>query len=102
MKRLRESTGLKDLLAHYVNQPVAEPDARLDRVMELDGFTGKSLSQLHGELIAYGWIEYSAGSNIVRPGCVPNCYWPTAAGRRALRWSEAQGTADDEGQRAAA
>jgi hypothetical protein len=102
MIRLRDCAGLKDLLARYVHQPVAEPDAWLDRVMELGGISVKDLCQFHGELIAYGWIEYNPGSSVVRPGHVPNCYRPTAAGRRAWRWSQAQGTGEEEAQREAA
>jgi hypothetical protein len=76
LDRLAESAGLRGLLTHYA----AGPDREVwhGRVMELAGVTAKELVKLHGELIAYGWVEQNTG-------VVPGGYRVTPVGVRALR-----------------
>ena len=49
---------------------------------------------LHGELIAFGWVEQNTGQ-------VPSCYRITLAGLRAIRQAKAQENEDDDLQEAA-
>jgi hypothetical protein len=99
-QRLRENDQLAVLLEHYVRLTTEDREAWLDRCMQLDGVEAKGLAELHGLLIAFGWIEQNTGQMPVlqAAGC-PGCYRTTAAGRRALQRHRA---ADDEDERAAA
>jgi hypothetical protein len=68
---------------------------------ELEGVPAPALARLHGELIAFGWLEMNLGAPpVMRSGVVPQCYRATAAGRRALREVKA-GESDDLEARAA-
>ena len=100
MQRLRDDPHLRELLARYVEAGAEDREAWQDRVMALEGAEARDVARLHGELIAYGWVEQNTGAtDILRPGVAACCYRATAAGRRALRWSAAP---DDEGQAEAA
>jgi hypothetical protein len=86
LQRLRETEALARLLAHYAALGAADREAWQDRLMHLDGVEPRQLVPLHGELIAYGWVEQNTGSNAVwKAGAVAACYRVTAAGVRALR-----------------
>lgn len=73
--RLNECSHLRALLAHY---------AALDRHdwhgrrMELDGADARELTRLHGELLAYSWVE----ANLDEPAAR---YRATPTGLRALK-----------------
>jgi hypothetical protein len=95
--RLREEEPLRGLLAHYAG--AEDREAWQDRVMELDGVERQALARLHGELLAYGWVEMNLGAAPpCRSGVVPQCYRATAAGRRALRELKAEAVESDEVQ----
>jgi hypothetical protein len=97
--RLRDEEPLRRLLAHYAG--AEERGAWQDRVMELEGVERQALVRLHGQLIAYGWLEMNVGAPPAwRSGVVPPCYRAMAAGRRALREVKA-GESDDVEARAA-
>jgi hypothetical protein len=86
MDRLRDVTELSALLAHYAE--LAAPDRQVwqDRVQELNGVEARELIKLHGELIAYGWLEQNTGATpILKRGFAPACYRITTAGLRALK-----------------
>jgi hypothetical protein len=86
MQRLRESEALAWLLAHYADLGAADREAWQDRLMHLEGVEPRQLVLLHGELIAYGWLEQNTGSTaVLKAGAVPACYRITAVGVRALR-----------------
>lgn len=86
MQRLRASASLLQLLTHYATGAGPDPQAWQDRVMALDGTELRELAQLHGELIAFGWVEQNTGMTpVLKPGVAAACYRVTAAGRRALR-----------------
>jgi hypothetical protein len=57
MQRLRDNPRLTELLSHYIE--LGNPDRSLwqQRLMEMDGIDSKELSRMHGELIAWDWIE---------------------------------------------
>jgi hypothetical protein len=48
--------------------------------------------RLHGELLAYGWLEQNTGVVSASSGAPPACYRVTAVGLRALRESQAAQT----------
>jgi hypothetical protein len=54
--------------------------------MQIDGVAPKQLSVLHGQLIAFDWIEQNTGQAIARPeGTVSSCYRITVTGLREYR-----------------
>ena len=60
------------------------PDRQVwhDRRMEMDGCEAKQLTRLHGELMAYGWLEQNTGVvSAVRRGEAPGCYRVTVGAR---------------------
>ena len=86
MDRLRDVKDLQELLTHYRDLGVPDRSTWQDRVCARDGVEPRELVRLHGELIAYGWIEQNTG---IVPGAMrgtaPGCYRVTAAGIRALK-----------------
>lgn len=86
MERLREVPELLALLQHYAELGRADRQVWQDRRMQLEGCDTRRLTRLHGELIAYGWLEQNTGVvSEVRPGEVPGCYRVTPAGMRAAK-----------------
>jgi len=86
LERLRENENLRRLLAHYTDAGADNTEVWQDRLMELAGVEPRRLAKLHGELLAFSWIEQNTGRvSIPRPGSVPQCYRATPAGRRALK-----------------
>jgi hypothetical protein len=99
---LRESPALRRLLHHYSRLGAADRETWQDRLMELDGVTPKDLVQLHGQLLAFSWIEQNTGvTPALRQGAVPGCYRVTSLGQRALRRAEVAPEADEETAEAA-
>jgi len=88
MDRLRTSPHLLELLSHYANHGEANREAWQRRLMQMDGADACHLTKLHGEMIAFGWVEQNTGE-------IPACYRITPAGLRAARLSQTQ-KADDE------
>ena len=92
LERLGEDEHLFALLAHYAG--AADGEAWQDRVMALDGARPEDLVRLHGELLAYEWIELNTAPVLTPPpGTVPRCYRATAAGLKALRQGRPEGRA---------
>ena len=90
LERLRTKNNLLQLLTHYLQ--LAKPDRTVwqDRLMAMDGVESPELSKLHGELIAFGWIEQNTGNTpVLRAGAVPGCYRVTLAGLRAVQQIQA-------------
>jgi hypothetical protein len=86
MERLRTVEGLCDLLRHYAVLAAADRQAWQDRPAELPGVPARELVRLHGELLAYGWLDQNTGQTpTLRAGAVPACYRVTPAGLRALK-----------------
>ncbi len=84
--RLRDVKELQALLTHYRNLGASDHTVWQDRLCELEGVEPRELVRLHGELIAFGWIEQNTGvvSGALR-GAAPGCYRVTPAGIRALQ-----------------
>lgn len=65
--------------------------------MHLDGVEPRQLVMLHGELLAFGWLEQNTGSTrVLKAGAVAACYRVTAAGLRALRHARDGDQDEDE------
>lgn len=98
LMRLRQERNLFRLLTHYVEATGEDREIWLDRLMELEKVSPKDLSKLHGELLAYSWLEQNTGMTpILRLGACPGAYRTTAAGRRAFARCRQPLEADDEG-----
>jgi hypothetical protein len=86
LERLRDTSGLFALLTHYADLAATERQAWQDRQMQVPGCDARQVTRLHGELIAYGWLEQDTGSvPQPRAGAVPGCYRVTREGLRALK-----------------
>jgi hypothetical protein len=85
LERLEEKK-LHTLLSHYAQLAGAEKEAWQDRLMQMENVEPRELAKLHGELIAYGWLEQNTGvTAILKPGVAASCYRVTTAGLRALK-----------------
>jgi hypothetical protein len=86
MDRLRQTKELFDLLEYYQERAGDDRQVWQDRVLERQGVAAGELVRLHGELLAYGWLEQNTGTTpVARVGAAPACYRITPAGIRALR-----------------
>ena len=89
MHLLENGKELQRLLTHYGDLGKADRQVWQDRLMELDGAVPGELAALHGELMAYGWLEQNTGialtSSPVPAVAAAACYRITPAGVRALK-----------------
>lgn len=86
MERLAGHAPLRELLDHYAALAAGDRQLWQDRRMEQPGCETRELTRLHGELIAYGWLEQNTGVLVAaRPGQAPGSYRVTPAGLRAAR-----------------
>lgn len=84
--RLRENAHLLALLSHYAQLGAEDRAAWQDRLMQVDGLGPKDLTALHGELIAFDWIEQNTGHVGFGPdGALSACYRVTRQGLREYR-----------------
>jgi hypothetical protein len=83
---LRNNPPLLQLLTHYARLAEPNRDAWQNRLMSMDSVEPAGMTQLHGELLAFGWIELNGGqSDHFSPGVAPACYRMTVDGLRAYR-----------------
>jgi hypothetical protein len=87
LERLRNSPKLLQLFSHYAKLSEADPQAWHPRLMAMESDEKVDLSKLHGELIAFDFVDQNTGS-------LPCCYRLTRAGLKALRQIEL--SVDDE------
>jgi hypothetical protein len=81
---LRTSPLLLQLLTHYVNLAEPNRDAWQNRLMAMDGVEPSGITQFHGELLAFDWIELNGGqSDHLSPHALQTLYRVTAEGLRA-------------------
>lgn len=86
VQRLRQSTILTRLLEAYAALGAENREAWHDRIMDFPEVDTPGLVQLHGELLAFGWIEQNTGVlPCLEAGRLPQCYRTTTAGVRALK-----------------
>jgi hypothetical protein len=88
-ERLRENKELFRLLAHYAQGGTADRTAWQDRLIDLNGVAPKQLVTLHGELLAFEWVEQNTGATAAG-------YRVTTAGLRALKRAKAARSDEDE------
>jgi hypothetical protein len=97
-ERLCNAPELRLLLGQYAGA-AADRDVWQDRLMHLEGLDPRGLARLHGELLAYGWVEQNTGNTpVLTRGAAPSCYRSTAAGLRALKEARGAGAAEDGGE----
>jgi hypothetical protein len=89
LDRLRTNPHLLELLSHYACLGAENRETWQNRLMHLEGVETAVLVKLHGELLAFGWVEQNTAQ-------VPICYRITLAGLRARRQLEAPDHADEE------
>lgn len=77
--RLQENPHLLTLLSHYAQQGIEDRAMWRHRLMQMDGIEPKQLSALHGDLIAFDWIEQNTGQTLSA------CYRITVNGLREYR-----------------
>jgi hypothetical protein len=86
LERLPTNPSLRSLLAHYADLAQGGREIWQDRLMTIDGIDTAEVSRLHGQLIAFDWIEQNTGQlGPYKPGAVTGCYRVTTAGLRAMR-----------------
>lgn len=74
----RHDDRLCRLLRQYAAGNAVDREVWQDRLMDWDGLDARTLTFLHGELLAQGWVELNTG-------VAPSCYRVTIAGVRALK-----------------
>ncbi|MBA4192073.1 MAG: hypothetical protein C0467_29190 [Planctomycetaceae bacterium] len=80
-KRLKENAQLLALLLHYGQLGAEDRTVWQDRLMQMEGVDSKELTALHGELIAFDWIEQNTGHALGKPdGTISSCYRVTQNG----------------------
>lgn len=94
MDRLRSNADLLGLLTHYARLAEAHLEAWHDRLMHMEGIEPPQMARLHGELIAFAWVEQNTGQ-------VPGGYRITLAGWRAMKQVEWQGNEEEAPKRIA-
>src|SRR5436305_1306444 len=77
--RLEENPHLLTLLSHYAQMGTEDRVTWRDRLMQMEGVEPKQLSALHGELIAFDWVEQNTGHTLSA------CYRITLNGLREYR-----------------
>src|SRR6476660_6732607 len=83
-QRLRENSRLLELLAHYANLGKQDRSVWQQRLMDMEGIEPNELSRLHGELIAFDWIEQNSGRDSTTGGILASLYRITSQGVRDL------------------
>lgn len=86
MQRLTESSALCALLNHYADLSKDDREVWQHRVMEMEEIQSRELVKLHGELLAYGWLEQNTGNTpTLAIDQVQGCYRITRDGIKALK-----------------
>jgi hypothetical protein len=99
---LRDSELLRRLMNHYASLGSQDREIWQDRLMQMEGVDPRQLVNLHGELIAFQWIEQNTGCTpAARPAVVAGCYRITSQGLRALRRAQVAREHDEEAAEAA-
>jgi len=97
LQLLRDSEPLSRLLNHYAQLGATDRDVWQDRLMSLEGVDAKELTKLHGELLAFAWIEQNTGATPrANPGVLAGCYRITPAGQRALKRAQTEPDSEEE------
>ena len=84
---LRSNPRLLEMLTHYANLGQGDRDTWHPRLLAMEQVEPSDFVKMHGQLIAFGWIELNVGQ-------VPTCYRITLAGQQALRQAQEVDDAD--------
>jgi hypothetical protein len=96
LERLRQDPRAIELLAYYAALGTPDRSVWQKRLGTMEGIDAKELSRLHGELIAFDWIEQNPSRNSAAPGSVQaGVYRITSHGVRDL--CQVQGVEVTEG-----
>lgn len=86
LDRLRSVKELVELLAHYAERAAPDRQAWQDRLCRIEGLESRTIARLHGELLAYGWLEQNTGFLAAeRREAGASSHRVTGAGLRALK-----------------
>src|SRR5262249_38905986 len=91
IERLRTNPSLLQLLSHYVRLAQPDREAWQDRLAAMDGGEPAETTKLHGELLAFGWIEWTSCQSGRKSSA---CYRVTSDGLRAIRIAADQNSSD--------
>ena len=78
LDRLRNNQHLLVLLSHYADLGKENRSIWQSRLKEMVGLDSSQMSKLHGDLLAFEWIELNTGH-------IPTSYRITPSGVRAVR-----------------
>lgn len=91
MDRLAEHRPLYDLLVHYAHLGGQNREAWQDRLQEFNDLEPRQISKLHGELLAYGWLEQNTGlTPILKIGQNSACYRVSTSGLKVLKQARSE------------
>jgi hypothetical protein len=97
LDRLKAKPNLLQLLTHYADLGAFSREMWQDRLMAMEGVDSPEMSRLHGDLIAFNWIEQNTGNAPgIKAGVVPACYRVTLNGLRAIEQIKAQEVGEAE------
>ena len=103
LERLRDNDKLFRLLDHYAQAGALDREVWQDRVMELEDVEVNGMVRLHGDLLAFAWIEQNTGVvPVMQKNAVPRCYRITLAGQRALKKAVCESEREDNEESLAA
>lgn len=88
IQRLRDNPQLQQLLTHYADLGKQDREIWQNRLMEMGGLAPAQITKLHGELLAFEWVEQDTGA-------IRASYRISPSGIRSLKQA-IQGTDDDE------
>ncbi|QJX01357.1 hypothetical protein [Frigoriglobus tundricola] len=81
-----QDAHLLALLSHYARLGSEDRTVWQDRLMRMDGVKSEQLTVLHGELIAFDWIEQNTGgARLLSDGTLSACYRITRHGLGEFR-----------------
>ena len=89
LRKLRTSPQLLELFSRYAKPGESNRETWVARLMQIEGVQAAELTKLHGDLIAFDWLEQNSGQ-------MPCCYRLTLAGLRAFRRLQRQDVEDDD------
>lgn len=84
LDHLRNDRHLVQLLSHCARLGAEDREIWQGRLMVMEGVEPPQLVKLHGQLIAFTWVEQNTGE-------IPCCYRVTSAGLRAMRRVKVEG-----------
>jgi hypothetical protein len=88
LDRLRNNPHLLNLLNYYAHLGQENREVWQARLMVIDGLDAADITKLHGELIAFSWVDQNTGHT-------PGGYRITSQGQRAIRLLNGEETSEE-------